>query len=302
VRLLVIALVAQLILGAVLIVLAANDFAPFADGDEAPARTSRVVHGVPQPTADRFDSSRAYSLVREQVERYGPRPAGSAASRRLSERLRRLLPNGRFEPVPGGLRNIVGRLPGRGPAIVVGAHYDTEATIPNHVGANDGAAGPAAVVEIARALRSRRPARELRFVLFDGEEEPVGSRNFVRDALRGSKAYVAAHRREVKELILLDYIANRGLRLPREGTSTPTLWAGVRAAAARVGVARVFPPRIGASVIDDHTPFLQARIPAVDLIDFQYRYADTPQDTPDKLSARSLDAVGETVVELLRRR
>jgi glutaminyl-peptide cyclotransferase len=297
VRLLVIALIAQLVLGTALIVLAANDFAPFADGDE----------GSPRPRApgvERFDERRAMALVREQVGDYGPRPAGSAASRRLAGRLRRALPNGRFEPVPGGLRNVVGRLPGRRPAIVVGAHYDTEATVPGHVGANDGAAGTAAVVEIARALRTRRPARELRFVLFDGEEEPPDSLpgDFERDALRGSKAYVRAHRDEVGELILLDYIANKGLRLPREATSNAALWARVRAAARRVGVLRYFPPGTGPAIIDDHTPFLRAGIPAVDLIDFKYRYADTPRDTPDKLSAASMDAVGETVVELLRRR
>ena len=81
------------------------------------------------------------------------------------------------------------------------------------------------------------------------------------------------------------------------------MWERVRASAGRVGVERVFPRAVGQGVVfDDHTPFLRARIPAVDLIDFSYRYADTRQDTPDKLSARSLDAVGETVVDYLRRR
>jgi glutaminyl-peptide cyclotransferase len=300
VRLLVVALAVQLLLGAAFILLAANGFAPFADGDggTGAARASRV---------DRFDESRAFALLREQVERYGPRPAGSAASRRLAERLRRLLPGGRFEPVPDGLRNVVGGLPGRRPAVVLGAHYDTEATVPGHVGANDGAAGTAAVVEVARALRRVRRApgaREIRFVLFDGEEEPRGSapEDFYRDALRGSKAYVRAHRRQVGELLLLDYIANRGLRLPRERTSTSWLWARVRAAARRVGAGALFPPEVGPAVLDDHTPFLRAGIPAVDFIDFSYRYADTRRDTPDKLSPAALDGVGETVVEYLRRR
>jgi hypothetical protein len=287
----------QLVLGGALILLAVNDFAPFADGDGGSGRAAQV---------RRFDGDRAMGLVREQVA-YGPRPAGSAASRRLAVRLRGLLPAGRFEAVPGGLRNVVGSLPGRPPAVVLGAHYDTEATIPRHVGANDGAAGTAAVVEAARALkRLRRPADApaLRFVLFDGEEEPPGSRpeNFERDALRGSRAYVRAHGSATREMVLLDYIANRGLRLPREGTSTPALWARVRAAARRVGAAGYFPAGTQGGVIDDHTPFRRAGIPAVDLIDFSYRYADTPQDTPDKLSPAALDAVGETVVELLRAR
>jgi hypothetical protein len=307
VRLLVVALAVQLALGAALIALAANDFAPFAGGSAGDAKPAAAADGVPAPAVDRFDERRAFALLREQVERYGVRFAGSASSRRLAVRLRGLLPGGRFEAVPGGLRNVVGRLPGRLPAIVLGAHYDTEVTIPHHVGANDGAAGTAAVVEVARALRRLpRPAGapEIRFVLFDGEEEPLGSRpeNFLRDALRGSKAYVRAHGSQTREMVLLDYIANRGLRLPREGSSDRGLWAAVRAAAARVGAGSVFPDRVQETILDDHTPFLQARLPAVDLIDFSYRWADKPSDTPDKLSPRALDAVGETVVELLRAR
>jgi hypothetical protein len=66
-------------------------------------------------------------------------------------------------------------------------------------------------------------------------------------------------------------------------------------------VGAVFPDEGGAGVLDDHTPFLRAGIPAIDLIDFTYRHRDTPQDTVDKLDVRALDAVGEAVVELVRR-
>jgi glutaminyl-peptide cyclotransferase len=195
-----------------------------------------------------------------------------------------------------GLRNIVGTLPGRRPAIVVGAHYDTEYHPKGFVGANDGAAGTAAVVQLARALRSTS-GREVRFVLFDGEEEGPGCSNarFAACALRGSRAYVAAHRGEVGQMVLLDYIANKGLRLPREGSSDTAMWARVRAAARSVGVGAVFPSSTGTTIYDDHTPFLRAGIPSVDLIDFSYRYADGVRDTLDKLSLASLDAVGETV-------
>ncbi|MCW3010878.1 MAG: Zn-dependent exopeptidase, partial [Solirubrobacterales bacterium] len=244
---------------------------------------------------------------------YGQRPAGSPQLLRLARELRGLLPNGRFEPLPGavgrtgvGLRNVVGTIPGRRPALVIGAHYDTESHPEGFVGANDGAAGTAAVVELARSLRKLpRPAgaREVRFVLFDGEEEPREEDNddFYSSALRGSKAYVEAHRREVRAMVLLDYVANKGLRLPREGSSDEELWAQLRAAARAVGVARAFPDGDGTAVFDDHTPFLRAGIPSIDLIDFEYRYADTVEDTVDKLDVRSLDAVGEAVVELVRR-
>jgi glutaminyl-peptide cyclotransferase len=306
---LVVALVVQIALGAGLVVLAVNGFPLIGGGGggstaaTAP-RASAPLQAVPVTRVDRFDAARAFALIRRQVA-VGQRPAGSPQLRALAERLRPLLPGGRFEDVPGhpGLRNIVGVLPGRKPAIVLGAHYDSEFHPPGFVGANDSAAGTAAVIELARDLRAAaRPAnaREIRFVLFDGEEEPPNSTDFKKDALRGSKAYVRAHRGEIREMVLLDYIANKGLRLPRERASTPTLWRQMRAAAARVGVGAVFPATTQTGILDDHTPFLDAGIPAVDLIDFSYRYADTTRDTVDKLSQRSLDAVGEATFELLR--
>jgi len=257
---------------------------------------------------DRFDAGRAWALVRRQVA-YGQRPAGSDPLRRLAEELRPMLPRGRFEPVPGEprLRNVVGTLPGRRPGIVVGAHYDTLAAPPGFVGANNGAAGTAAVIEVARALRrSRRPpdAREVRFVLFDGEEPASGlpeqSADFYHSGLRGSRAYVASHPRRTKAMFLLDYIANKGLRLPREGTSSRPLWARLRAAARAVGAQRIFPPGSGDPVIDDHSPFLRAGVPAVDLIDWTYD-GHSLSDRLDKLSRRNLDAVGETIVEAVQR-
>jgi glutaminyl-peptide cyclotransferase len=150
---------------------------------------------------DRFDADRAWSLVARQVA-VGQRPAGSPQLRALAARLRLLLPNGRFEPIPRepGLRNVVGTLKGRRPGIVLGAHYDTLVEPKGFVGANNGAAGAAVVVEAARALRRlpRPPgAREVRFVLFDGEEPEAGlpeeSRDFYRKGLRGSRAYVTQH-------------------------------------------------------------------------------------------------------------
>jgi glutaminyl-peptide cyclotransferase len=293
--------VVQLVLGAGLIVVAVNGFPIIGGGDHRDARPAVAPGPVPRPTADRFDADRAFALIRRQLA-YGQRPAGSPQLRRLAEVLRRQLPDGRFEPIPGhpGLRNVVGTLPGRRPAIVVGAHYDSEYHPKGFAGANDSAAGTAAVIELARDLR-RTSGREVRFVLFDGEEEGPGCPNarFDKCALRGSRAYVAAHRGEVAEMVLLDYIANKGLRLPRERSSSEGLWARVRAAAARVGVAKVFPPTTQTTIYDDHTPFLRAGVPAVDLIDFSYRYADGLQDAIDKLSQASLDAVGEAVYALV---
>jgi hypothetical protein len=253
------------------------------------------------PRADGFDARRAFADLRMQVE-LGPRPAGSEASRELAERLVRRIPAGRFEDVPGGLRNVVGTLPGRGKPILLGAHYDTK-DIPGFVGANDGAGGVAVVLELTRVLSRERRAcqREMRVVFFDGEESPRGSSDFAADGLRGSRAYVAAHPRGLRAMVLADFVADRDLSIPREATSTPALWDRLRRAAATAGALHVFPDRVGPGILDDHTPFLEQGTPAIDLIDFDYPHFHTTRDTLDKVSARSLDLVGETLLVLLRR-
>ncbi len=250
-------------------------------------------------TGDRFDAERAFAELRAQVA-LGPRPAGSAASRRLAVRLRAQIPGGRFEKVPGGLRNVVGRLPGRGKAILVGAHYDTK-DIPGFVGANDGASGTATVLELARALRPGRRAcdREIRFVFFDGEESPRGSDDFLRDGVRGSRAYARAHAGELSAVVVVDFVGDKDLSIPREASSDPALWQLLRAGAERAGTIRAFPPRVTGAVLDDHTPFQEAGVRSIDLIDFTYPYFHRPTDSLDKVSAASLDAAGEALVEML---
>jgi hypothetical protein len=251
---------------------------------------------------DRFDGRRAFAELRRQVE-VGPRPAGSKQLRRLAVRLRDELPRGRFERVPGhpGLRNIVGRLPGAKPAVVVAAHYDTK-KLPGFVGANDGAGGTAAVMELARVLRrTNRPegAPEVRFVLFDGEEA-TDDADFYGTGVRGSKAYARAHADELRALVLLDFVADKNLRIPRELGSDPALWARLRQAAKKVGAGSTFPPATQGEITDDHTPFTQAGVPAIDLIDFDFPCWHKTCDDMSAVSAKSLDRSGEAVLELLR--
>jgi len=259
-----------------------------------------------QSAPNRFDANRAWRLIELQLAS-GQRPAGSPQLRKLAVKLRPLLPSGRFEALPGepGLRNIVGTLPGKKPGIVVGAHYDTLASPRGFVGANNGAAGSAIVIEAAHELQrmhAGRGAREVRFVLFDGEEPakvlPEETADFYHEGLRGSRAYVAANPGRTRDMILLDYVGNRGLFLPREGTSTEALWNRLLVAAREAGAEPFFSSEEGAAIEDDHTPFLRAGVPAVDLIDWRYP-GHTLADGLDKLSRRSVDAVGETVVQLV---
>jgi peptidase M28-like protein len=248
-----------------------------------------------------FDGRYAYELTKLQVS-HGPRPAGSVAQRAVAGRLVKLLPGGHFEPVLGGLRNIVGELPGRKPAIVVAAHYDTT-DVPGYLGANNSATGVGAVVAIARALKGdRRSAGQVavRFVLFDGEEAPTGFTDFYAEGLRGSRAYAAAHAEETREVIVLDFIALHDELLSRDRSSDPALWSRLRAAAARAGTLDLFPSTLQDVVLDDHTPFLRASIPAIDLIDFDYPCWQKVCDDLSQVSRKNLARVGATVLELVR--
>lgn len=267
--------------------------------DDEPARAPAATSGALR--VDRFDADRAFADLRRQVE-MGPRPAGSAASRRLARWLRARVPNGRYQKVPGGLRNVVGSIRGRGDPIVVAAHYDTK-DLPGFVGANDGAGGTAAVLETARALRrADRPATAppIRFVFFDGEESPDDRLDFYRSGVRGSKFYARRHAAGTRALILLDFVAERGrMRIPRESSSNPELWLELRRAAGKVGAGATFPDDTTGSVLDDHTPFIRRGVPAIDLIDFTFPCFHRRCDDKSAVSARSLDRTGEAVVQLL---
>jgi glutaminyl-peptide cyclotransferase len=262
------------------------------DGDEAGSAALRV---------DRFNRGRAFADLRYQVE-LGPRPAGSETSKQLADWLAERLPNGRLQKVAGGLQNVVGGIPGRGKAILVAAHYDTK-DIPDFVGANDGAGGTAAVLEIARYMdKARRPAGAppIRFVLFDGEESPDDSQDFYTAGLRGSKHYARRYAKRIRSVILLDFVAEKGgMRIPREDSSNLELWDRLRAAARKVGAQSAFPDDTAGAVLDDHTPFLRRGVPAIDLIDFTFECWHKPCDDMDVVSARALDLTGETVIQLL---
>jgi hypothetical protein len=251
---------------------------------------------------DRFDGAAAMRWVRTQVA-YGPRPAGSRASRRLAERLRAALPGGRFQAVPGGLRNVIGVVPGRNPerVVVVGAHYDTK-DLPGFVGAIDSGSGTAVATQLARTLRPRQAGPTVVFALFDGEESPRGTPDdeaaFQARGLRGSKVAARSLRR-AEAMILLDFVGNRRLSLAREPLSDARLWARLRAAARRAGAGWAFPPRTQRPVSDDHVPFSRAGVPSIDLIDFDFPCWHETCDDLSQVSERSLDATGESVLELI---
>jgi Zn-dependent M28 family amino/carboxypeptidase len=247
---------------------------------------------------NRFNRDRAFADLRYQVE-LGPRPAKSPAAHQLARWLKKRLPHGRIETVRGGYQNVVGRLGGRGKPILVAAHYDTK-NLPGFVGANDGAGGTAAVLGIARALRHRKGLPPIRFVLFDGEESPDDTKDFYTSGLRGSRPYARRHAKQLRAMILLDFVAEKGaMRIPREGASNLALWDKLRAAAREVGTQTTFPDDAAGAVTDDHTPFQRRGVPAIDLIDFTFDCWHKTCDDLSAVSARSLDLSGETVTQML---
>ena len=249
---------------------------------------------------NRFDERTAWAFLERQVA-LGPRPAGSRASRQLAAILHRSIPNGRYQAVPGGLRNVVGTIPGRNPRrkVVLGAHYDTK-DLPGFLGANDGASGTAVVRQLARTIKPRQLRPTLIVVFFDGEEAPRGvpDSEFARYGLRGSKVAARAFR-TAESAVVLDFVGDKDLAIPRDQLSSKALWRRLRAAAGRTGFGRHFPAREQGAVLDDHAPFIRAGVPAIDLIDFDFPCWHRRCDDLSAVSQRSLNAVGETMMAFL---
>ena len=268
--------------------------------------------GTPFSSArDRFDAHRAFRDLRAQV-RIGPRPAGSKANeeevRFIVRRLREAGIRGAFVQRP--YRNVVALIPGRAPGtVVVGAHHDTK-DIPGFVGANDGASGVAVLLELARDLPRPLNGPSVDLVFFDAEEarddRPFdvdgarGSRQFIRYARRGGRQ-ASPHLSEIRAMVLFDLVADCDLGIPREANSDERLYDLFARAASDRSSSDSAAPFVGSApgVLDDHTPFLGAGIPVVDLIDFDFGPGPTPgawwhtrQDNLRHVCARSLDAVG----------
>jgi hypothetical protein len=258
-----------------------------------------------------FDADRAFADLRAQVA-LGPRPSGSAANRRLARILVRELRRAGVGDVgvQRPVANVVGSIRGRDPGwVVLGAHYDTK-DLPGFVGANDNASGVAAVLELALSLSRPLPGPSVAIALFDGEEAR-GDRDFETDGLRGSRQYVdyaragrqgAPPATAIAAMLLLDMVGDCDLAIPREANSDPGLYEQLAAAAPDL-----FAGTTGA-IADDHVPFLEAGIPAVDVIDFRFGAGPPPGelwhtsgDDLDAVCPASLDAVGETVLRVLPR-
>jgi glutaminyl-peptide cyclotransferase len=267
--------------------------------------------GVAASAGPRFDGGAALRHV-ERLVAIGPRPAGSPGGARAREyitgELRRAGVQVRVEPfeaeTPDGrvkMANVVGVLAGRrSDVILVGGHYDTKVFREfRFVGANDGGSSTALLLELARALSTRPREYTYWIVFFDGEEARGAWTS--ADSLYGSRRMAAdlARRNQLpRAVIVADMIGDRDLNIRREASSTAWLTDLVWAAARRLGQSAHFLPDATA-VEDDHVPFLRVGVPAALLIDFDFPSWHTAGDTLDKVSGRSLQVVGDVLLEAL---
>jgi hypothetical protein len=258
-----------------------------------------------------FDGTAALRHV-ERLVALGPRPAGSAGGVRAREylvaELRRIGVQVRVEPfeatTPHGrlrMANVIGVLPGLRPdVILLGGHYDTKWFSDfRFVGANDGGSSAGLLLELARVLARAERLFTYWVVFFDGEE--ARGTWSAEDSLYGSRRLAEELRRTgrlPRAVIVVDMVGDRDLTLRREALSTPWLTDLLWETAHRLGHGAHFLPQTLA-VEDDHVPFLRAGVPAALLIDFDYPPWHTAEDTLDKISARSLQVVGEVLLGAL---
>ena len=261
-----------------------------------------------------FDGGRALEHLRAVVG-FGPRPPGSAAADETRRYIKAQMaaigvqvaeqafeaktPIGQVKMV-----NVRATIPGARPErIILAGHYDTKLFREfRFVGANDAGSSTAFLIEMARVLQARKNPLTIELLFTDGEEAFIdwylgddnryGSRHYVKEATRtGDLA-------RIKAMILVDMIGDRELVLKRETKSTPWLTEIIWSTGKALGYRSIF---VDASteVDDDHVPFLNAGVPAVDIIDLDYAPWHTAGDTLDKVSARSMEVVGRVLTAAL---
>ena len=269
-----------------------------------------------------FDENSAFGFLEEQCE-IGPRYPGSSGHKLLRryivDRLREFGANISLQPLEGVLTtgdtlhlvNIIGNYNmNASRRIMLGAHYDTrpfadrdpDSTMRNNpiIGANDGASGVAVLLEIARLLGKTEPPVGIDLVFFDGED--YGREGVPQDFILGS-SYFARHLKGYRPsaVIVVDMVGERGVEIKVEGFSdaaSAALVDEVYSTAERLG-AESFTSDMGPALVDDHLPFIQAGIPSIVLIDFEYPHWHTLEDTPDKCTPESLGQVGRVLVEYI---
>jgi Iap family predicted aminopeptidase len=258
-----------------------------------------------------FSGDSAYQFVLDQLK-YGPRTPGSLAHQLTREYIAENLREYGWsvemqqETYEGHeLYNILARRGNSGPITLLGAHYDSRMLASEEsclaladqpvLGANDGASGVAVLLELARTL-PQTESGQLWLVFFDGEDQ-----GHIDDWgwIQGSRAFAKSMSQVPSRVVILDMIGDKDLQIYREIGSDSTLTDQIWQAAAELGYSDTFVNESKYSILDDHIPFLEAGIPAVDIIDFDYEWWHTTSDTSDKVSSESLEIIGKTITHWL---
>ncbi len=265
------------------------------------------------PAGVTFDSNRAWEHLRQLVA-IGPRPAGTPAIEQSRKYIKSQLAAIGVDVVeqswddqtplgPVRMVNLIATIPGASKnRLLIASHYDTKRFREfRFVGANDGGSSTAFLIELARVLKARQNAVTMTLLFLDGEEAVVEWTG--QDHTYGSRRYVEVEKRSgtiasLKAMVLVDMIGDRDLHIKRDTNSTPWLTDLIWDAARLQKQTSVFQP-LTAQIEDDHIPFLEARIPSVDIIDLEYPAWHTAQDTLDNVSARSLQTVGDVLIAAL---
>lgn len=265
-----------------------------------------------------FSGSAALAYTRRAVA-FGERPSGSDAIVRLREWIvSELKPLGGqltldtfTGETPTGsvpMTNIIYKFPGTsGKALVITGHYDTKRIPMVHfVGANDAGSSTGFLLEFARQVASIKHSDDIYLVFFDGEEAVAQWTD--TDSCYGSRQLAAKWSEDgtlsrIKALINIDMIGDRDLDIINDENSSPSLKGMVTRIAAKLGDSKYFLPN-GGPIDDDHKPFVDAGVNAIDIIDLDYgpnnSYWHTAKDMMDKLSAHSLQVVGDVVTNLVK--
>jgi Zn-dependent M28 family amino/carboxypeptidase len=213
-------------------------------------------------------------------------------------------PVGKF---PG--KNIIAKFPGKKDGIIVIAgHYETNYPLPNaFVGANDGGSTTGLLLELANQFRGKQLDGYSVWLLWDDDEEAFVTWS-EKDSLYGTKHLAQKWQEDgtaqkIKAFILLDMIGDADLDIQRDTNSTVWLTNLVYQAATTLGYQSHFYQQTNA-LEDDHLPFAKIGVPVVDVIDIDYGYMNsyhhTTQDTMDKLSPKSLQIVGDVVLQTIQ--
>jgi glutaminyl-peptide cyclotransferase len=296
----------------------ANDTSASSSG--APSKPLNLPPDSGPPPA--FDSNRAMQYVKEIVA-FGPRPLGSANHKKVEDYIESHLKGDQVEhdvfsaDTPVGkfpVHNIVAKYPGnKDGVIIIASHYDTNYPLrdTSYVGANDGASSSALLLEFANQLRGKTRDGYSVWLVWDDAEEamvPDTQLDFMADSLYGithlaEKWEADGTLKKTKAFLLADMIGDADLDIDRDLNSTPWLEDVVYESATRLGYQSHFFGRNN-QVSDDHLPFVKRGVPSADIIDFTYGYNNvfwhTPQDTVDKLSPKSLQIAGSTMLETVR--